>query len=388
MTTPFKQHLMQTCDVAPRVVAWESTRACNLACVHCRAEAQKLPDPNQLTTQEALNLIDQIAAFCNPILIISGGDPLQRKDIFEIATYASNLGLRVVMSPSGSNITPKIIEKMKTAGIKMISLSIDGSKPEIHDAFRQVPGAFDMVLKAITYARQGGLAFRVNTTVTQHNLYDLPNIHKLSVDMGAKEWDVFMLVPTGRGKVSMEIAPQQYEETLQFIYACNTSSPIPIKVTCSPQYMRIIAQQQKLAPSVSQPQNQSYIRHASGGRGCMAGNGFCFISHVGDVFGCGFLPVKAGNIRQQSFKEVYQKSRLFAELRNHSLLKGKCGKCEYVVSCGGCRARALSTKGNYLEQEPYCNYIPKTYLTRTQPDSPSTFSHCGQSGSDSTDING
>ena len=158
----------------------------------------------------------------------------------------------------------------------------------------------------------------------------------------------------------MEIEPQQYEETLQYIYTCNTSSPIPIKVTCSPQYMRIIAQQQKIAAPTSQSQNQRQAGPAIGGRGCMAGNGFCFVSHVGDVFGCGFLPVTAGNIRRQNFKEIYQKSHLFVELRNHSLLKGKCGKCEYTTSCGGCRARALSTKGDYLEQEPYCSYIPKT----------------------------
>ncbi len=357
MTSPFTQTQTQTSDIAPRVIAWESTRACDLACIHCRAEAQKTTDPNQLTTQESFDLIDQIVKFCKPIFIISGGDPLKRKDIFEIATYASKQGLRVVMSPSGSEITPEIIEKIKNSNIKMISLSIDGSTPQIHDTFRQVPGAFNKIIQATKYAHQGELNFRINTTVTQHNREDLANIHKLAITLGAKEWDVFMLVPTGRGKVKMEITPQQYEETLQFIYKLNLASPIPIKVTCSPQYTRITAQQQKNSNHNMPIQNQT--RHPTGSRGCMAGNGFCFISHIGEIFGCGFLPIAAGNIRKNNFKEIYQKSKLFTELRNHTLLKGKCGKCEYAASCSGCRARALATKNDYLEQEPYCNYNPK-----------------------------
>ena len=354
MTTPNPYSLHQTSVLAPNVIAWESTRACNFACVHCRAKAQKHPDPNQLTTQEALGLMNQIADLCKPVLIISGGDPLQRKDIFEIAAHASSLGIRVAMSPSGSDITPEVIGKMKASGVKMISLSLDGSKPEIHDNFRQVPGAFDLAMKNMSFARQGNLPFRVNTTVTQHNLSDLSDILKLAVEVGAKEWDVFMLVPTGRGKVDMEITPNQYEETLQFIYNASLTSPIPIKMTCAPQYMRVIAQHQKSEPV----QPAAHGGRHMGGRGCMSGNGFCFISHVGEVFGCGFLPIPAGNIRQQSFKQIYQQSPLFLELRNHSLLRGKCGACGYKTICGGCRARALSIHKSHLEEEPYCVYSP------------------------------
>jgi AdoMet-dependent heme synthase len=337
-------------QLVPRVVAWESTRACNYACVHCRAQAQKLPDPKQLTTQESLKLVEQIAALSKPIFIISGGDPLQRNDIFEIATYATNLGLRVVMSPSGSNINPQIVEQMKRAGIKMVSLSIDGSAPVVHDSFRLVPGAFDLAMKAIDNLKQGCMPFRINTTVTQHNLTDLPNIHKLAVKVGAKEWDVFMLVPTGRGKVTMEITPRQYEATLNFIYELNLSSPIPVKMTCSPQYMRLVAQKQSSGEKAVQKEHS--------GRGCMAGNGFCFISHIGEVFGCGFLPVAAGNVREQTLQEIYQRSILFTQLRQNKLLKGKCGKCQYSNICGGCRARALGASGDYLGSEPYCTYIP------------------------------
>ncbi|MCL1976601.1 MAG: radical SAM protein [Candidatus Bathyarchaeota archaeon] len=328
-------------NIAPRVVAWESTRACNYACSHCRATAQKQPDPNQLTTQEALHMVDQIAAICKPVFIISGGDPLQRKDVFEVASYASKLGFRVVMSPSGSDLTQKTIDQMKQAGICMISLSLDGATAVIHDNFRNVPGAFDLVLKNISLANANNFSFRINTTITQHNYKTIIPIHKTAVEAGAVEWDVFMLVPTGRGKIDMEITPQQYEETLQAIYQISIASPIPVKVTCAPQYSRIVAQQTKEKP-------------AMGGRGCMAGNGFCFISHTGDVFGCGFLPLRAGSIRQQTLKEIYQQSPLFIELRNHHLLKGKCGKCPYSITCGGCRARAFSTKNDYLEDEPYC----------------------------------
>jgi radical SAM protein with 4Fe4S-binding SPASM domain len=347
MTMPSNKSTLTA--IVPHVVAWESTRACSYACQHCRALAQKQADPHQLTTKEVYELVDQIASFCKPIFIISGGDPLQRADVFDVAKYASDHGLRVVMSPSGSDITFDVIEKMKASGVKMISLSLDGSSAAVHDGFRMVLGAFDLAIHNMILAREGKMPFRINTTVTQHNVMDLPNILKLAIDVGAVEWDVFMLVPTGRGKIQMEITPEQYEETLQFIYRASLTSQIPIKVTCAPQYRRIIAQHTQQAKS-------EIYRHGGGGRGCMAGNGFCFISHVGEVYGCGFLPLKAGDIRQQSFSEIYTNSSLFKQLRNHYLLKGKCGVCGFKVVCGGCRARAFSTSKDYLQEEPFCNY--------------------------------
>lgn len=334
--------------LAPRVVAWESTRACNYVCRHCRAQAQKQPDPNQLSTREALQLMEQLAEISKPVLIISGGDPLLRKDIYQVAAYASKLGLRVVMSPSGSNITPRVISALKASGVQMISVSLDGSKPEIHDSFRGVEGAFELSMQNISYAKDGELPFRVNTTVTKHNVTDLDKMLKVVVASGAKEWDVFMLVPTGRGKVEMEITPQQYEATLQHIWELSSVSPIPIKMTCAPMYTRISVQNAKIG---------SVSGHA---RGCMAGNGFCFVSHVGDVYGCGFLPVAAGNIRSQRFSAIYQRSALFVKLRDPSLLTGKCGLCEFKAVCGGCRARALSVNGDVLAEEPYCKYRPSS----------------------------
>jgi AdoMet-dependent heme synthase len=335
-----------TSFLAPKVIAWESTRACKYACVHCRAQAQNLPDQNQLTTQEALKLIDDISGFCKPIFIISGGDPLERADIFRIAKHASVSGMRVVMSPSGTGITRQVVTAMKDSGVKMISLSLDGSTPEIHDNFRQVSGAFDLVISNVSCAKEEKMPFRINTTVTKHNLDDLSNILELTHRVGAVEWDVFMLVPTGRGKVNMEITPYQYESTLEYIHNLSLTSPIPIKMTCAPQYTRIAAQ------------NQKNLNTKAISRGCMTGRGFCFISHIGDVFGCGFLPISAGNIRKQPFQMIYQHSRLFAELRQLDLLKGKCGICGFSGLCGGCRARALATSGDYLDEEPYCPYSP------------------------------
>jgi radical SAM protein with 4Fe4S-binding SPASM domain len=340
-----KMAIKDNTDLAPRVVVWESTRACNYACAHCRAAAQKQPDDHQLTTREALGMVDQIAAFCKPVFIISGGDPLQRSDVFVVASYASQQGFRVVMSPSGSDLSEETFERMKQSGVRMISLSLDGATATVHDGFRMVSKAFELVMKNIALANAVRFPFRINTTVTQHNYRDITSIYRLAVEQGAVEWDVFMLVPTGRGRIDMEITPQQYEETLQTIYQLSVSSSIPIKVTCAPQYTRIVAQRnsEKLV----------------GSRGCMAGDGFCFISHVGDVFGCGFLPLCAGSIRKQNLKEIYQQASLFVELRKHYLLKGKCGKCLYSVTCGGCRARAFSTKKDYLEEEPFCVFNVK-----------------------------
>ena len=348
----------------PSVIAWESTRACNYACAHCRAEAQKEPDPDQLTTQEVIKLVDQISELSRPIFIISGGDPLKRGDVFEIASHASEKGLRVVMSPSGSNITPRVVEDMLRARIRRISISLDGSTKDVHDEFRGVSGAFGTALSGISYARAGGLAFQVNTTVSQHNLSDLPNILSLATNLGAVSWDVFMLVPTGRGRVDMEISPQQYEETLNFIYKSSLTSKIPIKMTCSPHYIRVISQREQ--ESLLNQDNGSsegdkitkVQKKVHGGRGCMVGNGYYFISHIGKVYGCGFLPIPAGDIHNQSLKEIYLHSNLFKDLRNRELLQGKCSLCEYKYICGGCRARAFSIDQNLFGEEPYCTYMP------------------------------
>jgi heme b synthase len=351
---------------APRLVAWEATRACDLACVHCRAVAQPAPDSRQLNTEEAFRLVDDVAAFRQPvILIITGGDPLKREDIFEVAARATRAGLRVVMSPSGTHVTPAIVSRLKAAGVQRISVSLDGSTPALHDGFRQVAGAFEAATRSLAYAREGGLPFQVNTTVTQHNRHDLEDMLRLAVELGAVTWDVFMLVPTGRGRIQMEITPEAYEETLHFVYEASQTAPIQIKMTCAPHYKRLQLQERKRQGGHPGAGGHGHGHPAHGfARGCMAGYGFCFVSHIGEVGGCGYMPLLAGSLRQGSLVEIYRDSPLFRSLRDPNLLQGRCGVCEYRVLCGGCRARALGATGNYLEEEPFCTYQPKSRIAR------------------------
>jgi heme b synthase len=340
---------------APRLVAWEVTRACDLACLHCRAVAQPHADPRQLSTDEAFRLVDTIATFRPPvILILTGGDPLKRPDIFTVAARASQAGLRVVMSPSGTHVTPASVAELKRAGVQRISVSLDGSAPALHDSFRQVPGAFEQAIASLAYTREGGLPFQVNTTVTRHNRHDLADMLRLAVDLGAATWDVFMLVPTGRGKVQMEITPEEYEETLQWVYGASQGAPIQVKMTCAPHYKRIQVQERRRQPAGTRPAPAAH----GFSRGCMAGVGFCFVSHIGEVGGCGYLPLLAGNVRQAPLTEIYRESALFKSIRDAELLQGRCGICEYRLLCGGCRARALGATGNYLGEEPFCTYQP------------------------------
>lgn len=348
----------------PRVVAWEVTRACSLACVHCRAVAQPEPHPDQLTTQEGLKLIDDIASFSKPLLILTGGDPLMRPDLFQLAAHATERGLPVVVSPSGTQVNADTVARLKAAGVRAISVSIDGPNPEVHDSFRQVPGAFNAVIKSLDFAREGGLPFQVNTTVCQHNINHLDETFALVKSLGAVAWDVFMLVPTGRGKVEMELTPEQYESTLHRLYDMAARNEIQIKVTCAPHYSRVVRQRGLHAVEHSEAAKQGHAKSTgrpsrAGARGCMAGNGFCFVSHVGDVCGCGYLPIPAGNVREKSFREIYQNSDLFKTLRNADLLEGKCGCCEFRYVCGGCRARALAAGLGLMGEEPYCIYQPR-----------------------------
>jgi len=355
---------------APRLVAWETTRACDLACLHCRAMAQLRPDPRQLSTDEALRLVDDIAAFQEPvILILTGGDPLKREDIFDVAARASRTGLRVVMSPSGTQVSPATVRQLKQVGVQRVSVSLDGSTAELHDSFRQVPGAFAEATQSLAYAREGGLPFQINTTVTRHNRNDLTNMLRLAVQMGAAAWDIFMLVPTGRGRIQMEITPEEYEETLRFVYEVSRTAPIQVKMTCAPHYKRVQVQERRRSNATGGPGAVAQGHPAHGfSRGCMAGFGFCFVSHIGEVGGCGYLPLLAGSVRQSSLVEVYRESPLFKTIRDPNLLQGRCGICEYRVLCGGCRARALGASRNYLGEEPFCTYQPNPRAPRELAD--------------------
>lgn len=340
-----------------RLVAWETTRRCNLSCKHCRAVAEDHPYENELDTQASFKLLDQIKQVGDPIIILTGGEPLLRDDIFDIAAYGTKLGLRMVMAPNGTLITQETAQKMKDSGIKRISVSLDGSTPETHDTFRGLENAFENSIRGIKIAKAAGIEFQINTTITKTNLDQIPKILDLAQNLGAVAHHIFLLVPTGRGKyiVDTEINAKEYEETLNWFYDQREKVNLQLKATCAPHYYRILRQRSK-----EDGKTVTFETHGLDAvtRGCLAGTGFCFISHVGRVQTCGFLDVECGDITKQTFKDVWENSRVFNEMRKFNNLEGKCGLCEFKRVCGGCRARAYEATGNYLAEEPLCSYQP------------------------------
>jgi heme b synthase len=341
-----------------RLVAWETTRNCNLACIHCRASATMGPYKDELDTRQGLQLLDQIAEVGKPIIILTGGEPLLREDIFEIARYGTDIGLRMVMALNGTLLTKSIADKLAQSGIQRISVSLDGSNAQSHDKFRQVDGAFDGTLEGIQLIKEAGIEFQINTTITQTNLEEIPKIQQLAIDLGAVAHHIFLLVPTGRGKyiVDKAINAAEYEQTLNWFYDQSQCAPLQLKATCAPHYYRILRQRAK-----ADGKSVSFKTHGLDAvtRGCLGGIGFCFISHQGIVQPCGYLDLNCGDVRQRSFADIWNNSEIFSSLRNYDNLKGKCGYCEYKKVCGGCRARAHEATGDYLTEEPLCDYQPR-----------------------------
>jgi AdoMet-dependent heme synthase len=341
-----------------RLVAWEITRNCNLSCVHCRAAATNGPYEGELDTAACFRLLDQIAEVGSAIVILTGGEPLLRPDIFEVAGYGTSKGLKMVMAPNGTLITPENAQKMAASGIKRISISLDGATREKHDLFRGVKGAYDAALNGIANAKAAGIEFQINTTITQTNLEEISRIQDLAIKLGAVAHHIFLLVPTGRGKYIADkaINAEEYEETLNWFYDQRENTPLQLKATCAPHYYRILRQRAR-----KDGKTVSFQTHGLDAvtRGCLGGTGFCFISHTGIVQPCGFLQLNCGDIKQTSFAKIWNTSEVFLSLRNYDNLKGKCGKCEYRKVCGGCRARAFEATGDYLAEEPLCLYQPK-----------------------------
>ena len=340
-----------------RLVAWEITRNCNLSCVHCRASADMGPHTGELKTDACFKLLDEIADAGSPIVILTGGEPLLRKDIFDIARYGTNKGLRMVMAPNGTLITESFAKQMADSGIQRISISLDGASEKTHDTFRGVKGAFQGALNGIKLAKEAGIEFQINTTITKTNLDQIPAIQELAVNLGAVAHHIFLLVPTGRGKyiIDQEISAQEYEHTLNWFYDQREKLPLQLKATCAPHYYRILRQRAK-----KDGKSVSFQTHGLDAvtRGCLGGTGFCFISHQGIVQPCGFLNLNCGDIRKDSFPNIWNNSDIFLSLRDFSQLKGKCGKCEFKAVCGGCRARAYEANGDFLSEEPLCSYQP------------------------------
>jgi len=375
----------------PRLIAWEVTRQCKLKCKHCRASAESLPYQNELSTKESLRLLDNIASFTSPkhnetpisakpIIILTGGEPMLRKDIFEIAKYGNNLGLRMTIAPCGVSITEESAKLIKKSGIKRVSISLDGATKEDHNSFRGVNGVFEATLKGIEHLKKAGLEFQVNTTITKLNYTKISDILNLAIKLGAVAFHPFLLVPTGRGKglANQAIPPEDYENILNWIYDKQKSlsadvtsgqagvpprtgagrryTQILFKPTCAPHYYRIMKQRSP-AKTNNAARSEGHPFDTMT-KGCLGGSAFCFISHTGIVQICGFMDVACGDIRKDSFKQIWENAKVFRELRDTTNYKGKCGRCEYINVCGGCRARAYALTGDYLQEEPSCVYNP------------------------------
>lgn len=387
----------------PRLIFWEVTKGCNLRCIHCRASATELSSPKDLSTHAALGIIDQIAEAYNPILVLSGGEPLYRSDIFQLASYATEKGLRVALATNGTQVTKEVARMIVDAGVKRVSISLDGADAVTHDSFRGIPGAFDAAVQGLRNLKALGMSVQINMTIARHNAQQLPDVLDLARSLGADALHTFLLVPVGCGvdiAAEQMVPPEEYERMLNWFYDRSLDGGIELKATCAPHYFRVVRQRRaaerrsaaaheatvthnpsaigptealmpggtgvSLRPNGGPPVGH-HTGHPSGHpsdmnamtKGCLAGTGVCFISHEGEVFPCGYLPVIAGDLRQQRFVDIWRDAEVFNALRDTGNLKGKCGCCEFRNVCMGCRARAFAATGNYLDEEPFCVYEPK-----------------------------
>jgi radical SAM protein with 4Fe4S-binding SPASM domain len=407
-----------------RLVFWEVTKGCNLRCIHCRATATELSSPTDLATRTALNIIDQIAAAANPILVLSGGEPLYRSDIFQLARYAADKGLRVALATNGTLVTKDVARMIVDAGVRRVSISLDGADAITHDSFRGISGAFDAAVRGLQNLKALGMSVQINMTIARHNAHQLPDVLRLARNLGADALHTFLLVPVGCGvdiAAEQMVPPEEYERMLNWFYDQSLAGGIELKATCAPHYFRVARQRraadrraaEKLAqitpaagfPSLPVPHPAGTIAgigptemtmpgstgielkpqgvgrpvgHPGGHpsdlnattKGCLAGTGVCFISHEGEVFPCGYLPVIAGDLRKQTFKDIWENSTVFHELRDTNQLKGKCGCCEFRNVCMGCRARAYAATGDFMDEEPFCVYQPRTRSLKEEKPEP------------------
>ena len=350
---------------APRIIAWEITRSCNLSCAHCRAAAEFGHYAGELSLDEMKAVIDDIVTISNPIIILTGGEPLMRPDIWEIVDYAQEKGAMPVIGTNATLITEDIAAKMAEHKIPRISVSIDFPTAEEHDKFRGQPGCFHASIEGIKMAKRHGVGVQINMTVTTLNHTKVEAVHDLAESLGIDAFHIFMLVPTGRGAdlLDKELPPEEYERVLTWAYQRQKTSPLHFKPTDSPHYYRIIRQ---LAKAEGKKVTREEYGLDAMTRGCLGGITFSFISHTGDVQPCGYFDMQLGNVKEQPYSQIWSESTVFNDLRDYGKLKGKCGACEYKAVCGGCRARALEITGDYLEAEPYCAYVPPGWKRETE----------------------
>ncbi|MFQ5579867.1 MAG: TIGR04053 family radical SAM/SPASM domain-containing protein [Nitrospiria bacterium] len=357
---------------APFLVIWELTQACDLVCRHCRASAMPERCPEELTTEEGYRLLDEIKAMGTPVVVLSGGDPLKRPDLQALVAHGSGLGLRMATIPAATSlITPEMLSGLKQAGLAQIAFSLDASHESLHDGFRQVPGTYRTTMQAIAWAHEADLPVQINTTYSRYNLSDAEAMIALVEEIGIVFWEVFILVPVGRGEALKGLSGEECEDLLIKLYECSTRSKFLLKVTEAPHYRRVIMEHRASVPQqVTSASGSAIPAQLAGGmrpantfgrkaKGINAGKGFCFVSHTGEVFPSGFLPLSAGNVRIASLSSLYRENPVFKALRDPDKLKGRCGRCEYREICGGSRSRAYALTGDMLAEDPACIYLPQ-----------------------------
>jgi radical SAM protein with 4Fe4S-binding SPASM domain len=363
---------------------WEATVRCNLACAHCRRLESNDAGVADLSTAQGEALIDQLAELGRPqlqmpVLVFSGGEPLCRRDLFTLMDRARQQGIILALATNGTTISREKAQQIRDSGVARVSVSLDGATTEVHDRMRQIPGAFDRAMAGIRHLYDAGVPFQVNVTLTKQNAHQLEDVYDLARSLGAVAVHIFMLVPVGCGQVLAEtdmLSPQQYERIMQDICALENRGEIQIKVTCGPHYERV-KRQFGLPPggsvkaeglgdgSIASGTGHRQValdvapHHRPQSKGCLAGLGVLFVSHRGDVYPCGYLPVNCGNILEKRLIEIWDSSADLARMRDVAALEGKCGVCEYKQVCGGCRARAFGMTGNYMGEEPFCAYDPR-----------------------------
>lgn len=352
---------------APFLLIWEVTRACALACRHCRASAIDKRDPRELTTDQGKALMRDIASMGTPIVIFTGGDPLQREDLDELVAYGKDLGLKVGTIPAATQrLTRDRLAALRDAGLDQVAFSLDASTPSGHDDLRQVQGTFAKIMEAVTWARQLGLPVQINSVLGQWNYDDFDALASLVAGLGVVFWEVFFLVPTGRGSELKPCTADQCEDLLGRLLSLSRTAPYLIKITEAPHYRRLVAMASQDVVGKSFDVGST----PAGGHGRMgsrvglsplpvnSGKGFCFVDHAGSILPSGFLPVEVGNVRSTPVSVAYRTSPVFMELRDETLLKGRCGRCEYKLVCGGSRSRAYAVYGDFLAEDPCCGYEP------------------------------
>lgn len=350
---------MRDFSEAPFLVIWETTQACDLACRHCRASARPERDPHELSTAEALALLEEIKGFGDPLLVFTGGDPLKRPDLFTLLSASVSMGLRTTITPSATPLLDRrAVERIRECGVARMALSIDGPDAASHDDFRQVAGSFGATLRALEYARGIGLETQINTTVTRRNLHRLPEMADLVERSGARLWSVFFLIVTGRAMEADDLTAEEYERVFEFLYRTASRGAFDIKTTEAQHYRRYVAQRKKAQGGQGPEAGGGNIGRQAG---INDGKGFVFVSHTGEIFPSGFLEVSAGNVRNVSLRAAYRTAPLFQVLRDSSSLEGKCGACEYRNLCGGSRSRAYALTGDFLASDPRCVYIPANW---------------------------